>query len=41
MKANFRTIYAPQRSQQDWPSQFKYGNPQGQQGNKVSVLHSV
>ena len=29
MKANFWTIYAPQRSQQDCTSQFSYGNAQG------------
>jgi hypothetical protein len=40
MKANFWTIYAPQRSQQDCPSQFSYGNSQGRQANKVSV-HSL
>ena len=36
MKANFQTIYAPQRSQQDCPSQFSYDNSQGRQANKVS-----
>ena len=40
MKANFQTIYAPQRSQQDCPSQFSYDNSQGRQANKVSV-HSL
>ena len=40
MKANFRTIYAPQRSQLDCPSQFSYGNAQGRQVNKV-IVHSL
>jgi hypothetical protein len=40
MKANFRTIYAPERSQQDCPFQFSYGISQGRQANKVSV-HSL
>ena len=40
MKANFQTIYAPERSQQDCPFQFSYGISQGRQANKVSV-HSL
>jgi hypothetical protein len=40
MKANFLIIYAPQRFQQDCPSQFYYDNSQCRQANKVSV-HSV